>query len=258
MAGHASAGGHVEIADVEAALVKVRGFMATLMASDNLFSPGGTYSESQATEWKRVEGQIHEQLPLVLGIAARVDPSLPARLKHEDSYGWPYTDCLQACQELAGRLGSLDEAQRILGPAGPQLAAENLHPWIWNAAVNLWADGHRREAVQGAAHALFDSHLPAKLGMPPARSSKDLVSQAFSTDPPEDGKPRLRLTDYPGRTANWVSQHQGAMFLGMGCALVIRNLVTHGQQPDERTALEQLAALSPLARMIDSAVRVTL
>jgi hypothetical protein len=77
---------------------------------------------------------------------------------------WPYRTILQTSQQLAGLLDSHEEAERILGPVGPKLAAANLHPWIWNAAVDLWDDGHLREAVQAAAVALFDSHLPAKLG----------------------------------------------------------------------------------------------
>ena len=107
--------------------------------------------------------------------------------------------------------------------------------------------------MQGAARALFDDHLPAKLGVPRAKSAKDLASAAFSTDPPEPGKPRLRLPDYPEGTPDWTSQHQGAAFLGMGCAQLIRNLVTHGAQVGEQTALEQLAALSLLARLISKA-----
>jgi hypothetical protein len=39
----------------------------------------------------------------------------------------------------------------------------------------------------------------------------------------------------------------------MGCTQLIRNLVTHGAQSDEQTALEQLASLSLLARLIDRA-----
>jgi hypothetical protein len=66
----------------------------------------------------------------------------------------------------AGLLSSLGEADQILGPRGPKLSAASLHPWIWNAAVSLWDDDHRREAVQAAATALFDQHLPAKLGVP--------------------------------------------------------------------------------------------
>jgi Protein of unknown function (Hypoth_ymh) len=57
-------------------------------------------------------------------------------------------------------------------------------------------------------------------------------------------------------TPDWTSQHEGAGFLGMGCAQAIRNLTTHGAQPDEQTALEQLATLSLLARLIDKAQQV--
>jgi hypothetical protein len=160
----------------------------------------------------------------------------------------------EAAQQLAGLLSSLDEVEQILGPRGPKLAAANLHAWIWNAAVSLWDDGHRREAVQAAATALFDHHLPAKLGVPGPTSAKDRVSQAFQTNAPSPGRPRLRLDDYPDGTPNWTSQHEGAQFFGMGCAQLIRNLATHtGAQPDEQDALEELAALSALARLIDRA-----
>jgi len=83
---------------------------------------------------------------------------------------------------------------------------------------------------------------------------RDRISQAFTPDPPQPGKPRLRLDDYPDPSPNWTSQHDGAKFFGMGCAQLIRNLATHtGAQPDEQNALEELAALSGLARLIDRA-----
>ena len=94
--------------------------------------------------------------------------------------------------------------------------------------------------------------------MPAGKSAKDFVSQAFSANPPTAANPRLRLTDYPDPSPSWTSQHEGAQFFGMGCAQLIRNLVTHGgTQPDEQTALEQLASLSLLARLIDRAKVVT-
>ena len=71
--------------------------------------------------------------------------------------------------------------------------------------------GHRREAVQAAAQALFDNHMPAKLGVPPG--AKDLVAMVFSTDPPTAGNPRLRLNDYSASSQNWTSQHEGHSFL---------------------------------------------
>jgi hypothetical protein len=59
---------------------------------------------------------------------------------------------------------SRKNAAEIMGPDGPQLSAARLHPWVWEHATQLWADGHRRAAVEAAATALFDSHIPAKLG----------------------------------------------------------------------------------------------
>jgi Protein of unknown function (Hypoth_ymh) len=243
----------VEIADVDAALAKVREFIALLERNHAAWDATGTMSAA-SPELKATENQIQEQLPLITQIAARADAELADRLKKDGgSYGWAYHRILEASRQLTGLLSSLEEARRILGPVGPTLAAANLHPWVWNAAVSLWDDGHRREAVQAAAQALFDSHLPAKLGIPRGKSAKDLIAQAFSTDKPAAGSPRLRLTDYPEPSPDWTSQHEGARFFGMGCAQLIRNLVTHGAQPDEQTALEQLASLSLLARLIDRA-----
>jgi hypothetical protein len=243
----------VEIADVEAALAKVRDFIALIELAAQL-----QRTDAHTSERGKVSAQIQEQLTLVRRIAARVDPELVADLTDE-SPGWGYDRPLRASRQLAGLLTSVEEAERILGPVGPNLAAANLHPWIWNAAVDLWDDGHLREGVQAAAQALFERHLPAKLGVPAAQSAKDLASRAFltdSTDLPTAANPRLMLTDYPDRSANWTSQHEGAKFFGMGCAQLIRNLVTHGAQPDEQTALEQLASLSLLARLIDQAQKV--
>ena len=241
----------MEIADPAAALEKVRSFIALLEQGKHLRQVA-----ADSVQAKQTDVQIYEHFPLVLRIAARVDPELVDELKKE-SYGWRWYGTLNASRQLAGVLSSAEETERILGPVGPKLAAASLHPWIWNAAVDLWDDGHRREAVQAAAVALFDHHLPAKLGVPAGKSAKDLVAQAFLTAPPTAGSPRLRLADYPDPSPSWTSQHEGAQFFGMGCAQLIRNLVTHGAQPDEQTALEQLASLSLLARLIDRAQKLT-
>jgi hypothetical protein len=240
----------VEIADVEAALAKVRQFIALLEQNERIWNATGSTVDSP--QLKQSDSQVFEQLPLILRIAERADAELAAKLK-QDGYGWPFSPAMDASRQLAGLLSSAEEAERILGPVGPKLAAASLHPRIWNAAVDLWDDGHLREAVQAAAHALFDIHLPAKLGVSPATSAKSLASQAFSTSPPAAGNPRLRLGDYPASTPNWTSQHEGAQLFAMGCAQLIRNLVTHGAQPNEQTALEQLASLSLLARLIEQA-----
>jgi hypothetical protein len=243
----------VQIANPEAALKKVREFIVLLEQSGSIYRSYPRGSD----QGRLADSQIQEQVPVILQIAARANPDLVPKLQ-EQSHGWRYYRTLEASQQLAGLLSSMEETQQILGPVGPKLAAANLHPWVWNAAVNLWDDGHLREAVQAAAQALFDTHLPAKLSVHGARSAKDLVSQAFSTKGPTAGNPRLRLDGYPDSSPNWISQHEGAGFFGMGCAQLIRNLATHNSaQPDELTALEQLASLSQLARLIDRARVVT-
>jgi hypothetical protein len=157
-----------------------------------------------------------EKLPLVQQIAQRADPLLAAQLVVDHKSPCPFGSIEEAARQLAGRLDSTEEAGQILGPCGPKLSAANLHPWIWNAAVDLWDDGHRREAVQAAATALFDQHLPAKLGVPGPMSAKDRISQAFQTSAPTPGKPRLRLDDYSDGSPNWTSQHEDAQFFDMG------------------------------------------
>ncbi len=244
--------GQVDIANVEAALEKVRGFIALLDQHHRLWDAFGS-TTPEPLQLKDTDSQVQEQLPLIRRIADRADSELAGNLKKDGYPSWPYYRILETSRQLSGLLGSRGEIERILGPVGPKLAAASLHPWIWNAAVDLWDDGHLREAVQAAASALFDGHLPAKLGVPAKPSAKDLVAQAFSTDSPTAGNPRLRLDDYPDPSASWTSQHEGAKFFGMGCAQLIRNLVTHGAQPDEQVALEQLASLSLLARLIDRA-----
>lgn len=246
----------MDIADIGAATDKVRSFIALLQQQKPVWTAYRRSDTGRNPQLDHLNSQIHEQLPLILRIADRTDPEIAARLRDRSSY-WHWQPALEASQQLLGLLGSVEEADRILGPVGPKLAAASLHPWIWNAAVDLWDDGHLRETVQTAAQALFDHHLPAKLGVPPAQSARDLITRAFLTDAPTAGNPRLRLTDYPESSPSWTSQHEGARFFGMGCAQLIRNLVTHGAQPDEQSALEQLASLSLLASLIERAKVVT-
>jgi hypothetical protein len=93
--------------------------------------------------------------------------------------------------------------------------------------------------------------LQQKLGRHDASESA-LVREAFSTDPPAPGRPRLR---FPGdRTSDtWRSRQQGGIQLGAGCFTGIRNPAAHEDDLvlTEQVALEQLAAFSLLARWID-------
>lgn len=152
-------------------------------------------------------------------------------------------------QRILGILENQPLHDGIFGSRGPSLAASRLHPWVWNAAVDLWGNGHQMEAVLNSAKAV-EKHTQLKIGS--TLSGQDLYAHAFST---KDGShPRLRFTDLTPETDAWRSAHDGARFLGMGCAQGIRNWAAHSTDDvSEQQALEYLAALSVLARWIDTA-----
>lgn len=162
----------------------------------------------------------------------------------------------QAVVRLIGIIERQQETAAIFTPTGPQLAATGLHPWVWNAARDLWSDGHHRNAVADAANKI-ETMLHAKLGRHDV-SGKDLYAQAFTTANPKIDSPRLRFPGLPGGTQRWTSAHDGAMHFGMGCAQGLRNWAAHSlDDADEQLALEYLAALSVLARWIEQAAVVT-
>lgn len=149
---------------------------------------------------------------------------------------------LEAEQELIDNLGS----------GAPQLDAATLHPWVWGSVQGLWSSGHYREAVGAAARAI-NAQAQAKLQRKDASEAK-LLSDAFSTNPPTVGHPRLRLiADNSSETFR--SLHDGAGSFARGVYSAIRNPNAHEEldELDENQALEQLAAFSILARWVDGA-----
>lgn len=192
-------------------------------------------------------------LPLVRTIAERLDPSLLGKLAGLESH-WTFDDMsrgLDAANLLIGDIAYADDALRILGPAGPVLAASGLHEWVWDAAKGYWDDGYYEAAVHSAAEVL-DHKTQAKLGRRDISGTK-LYQQAFSTSEPTAEAPRLRLLDVdPADTDTWNSAHMGAKSLGEACSQGIRNPVAHKKTDlTEQQALEQLGALSVLARWVD-------
>lgn len=153
-------------------------------------------------------------------------------------------EMLQAlAEDLGEREGELDL---------PRLDTAHLHPWVVEAAARLWQDGHQRQAVQAAASAV-ENWLRAKTDVHQG-SIASLAASAFSTADPTPDSPRLRFSDFgPVGSDGWKSAHDGAGAFGRGCFLRIRNLYTHHDGEAEQEDLEALAALSLLARWIDSA-----
>ncbi|KRF14173.1 TIGR02391 family protein [Nocardioides sp. Soil796] len=161
---------------------------------------------------------------------------------------------LQTGLDLARRaLGNLataaETAQYITGTTAPTMAADSLHPLVWDAASRLWDDEHYGSAVQRAA-TFLNAHVQDLTGRRDVSDSA-LMAETFSANPPTQGKPRLR---WPGGDADLTvkAMRAGLLQFSQGCFMAIRNPATHSTTDmAPQAALEQLAILSTLARWID-------
>lgn len=193
-------------------------------------------------------------LPLVRQVAEHLDANLLDKLSHLESY-WTFdgmSQGLEAADLLIGIIAYAGDARQILGPSGPVLAASGLHEWVWGAAQSRWDDGYYGDAVHEAAE-VVQQKTQVKIGRRDLSGTK-LYQHAFSLNEPSASVPRLRLPNVRRDDADaWRSAHSGAMRLGEACSQGIRNLLAHKKADlSEQQALEQLGALSVLARWIDS------
>jgi uncharacterized protein (TIGR02391 family) len=190
--------------------------------------------------------ELRRREPTVKEILKRLDPELADF--NVDGIGGDKA-ARDAADRGLGILAERDEWAKKLAPDAPALPADQFHPWVWQAAQTLWDSGHYRHAVQAAATAIND-HTQAKLSRRDV-ADDSLMQEAFSTNAPQVGKPRLRC---PGDPSNPTvqSRQRGALQFAVGCFQAIRNPATHEQgEWDEQTALECLASFSVLARWID-------
>jgi len=159
---------------------------------------------------------------------------------------------IEAATRAKAQLRRREELAEKLGDNAPRLSAGHLHPWVWDSAKPLWASGHYREAVSAAARAV-NAHCQTKVGRRDVHET-NLFKQVFSLDPPQPGRPRLRLMADDG-SDTYKSLHRGAWCYAEGLYATIRNPANHEMLDDLPTeeALEQLAAFSVLARWVDQA-----
>jgi uncharacterized protein (TIGR02391 family) len=161
-------------------------------------------------------------------------------------------DVLSACSNAIGRLDGMAEQAEAESPF--QVDVEAMNPLVWGAARQLWHDEHYREAV-GAAASVVVQHVKQLTG----RAGVDETSifqQAFSSDPPKPGKPRLRWPGNP-QDKNVISMNEGLRNFSAGVQLAIRNPLVH--DPTELTAqqaAERLASISLLAGWIEQCERI--
>ncbi len=157
---------------------------------------------------------------------------------------------LDLARRALGHLETKDEtAAHITGTSAPTMAADSLHPLVWDAASKLWAGGHHGAAVQRAA-TFLNAHVQDLTGRRDV-SDNTLMAQVFSLSAPDEGKPRLR---WSGEDTDLTvkAMRSGLLQFGQGCFMAIRNPATHSTAEVARQeGLEQLAILSTLARWID-------
>jgi uncharacterized protein (TIGR02391 family) len=160
-------------------------------------------------------------------------------------------------REMASRaLAQLELGEELaekLGDGAPVLSASSLHPWVWDGARAMWQSGFYGQAVVHAAKKV-NAETQNKLGRRDVGEA-ELFNQAFSTDPPKIGKPRLRIRPDEG-SPTFGSVHRGARALAEGCYAAMRNPLSHEtaeEELPEAEALEQLATFSVLARWVDAA-----
>lgn len=125
-----------------------------------------------------------------------------------------------------------------------------LHPLVWEPAQPQWEAGRYRLAVNEAANHV-NEFTQKRLGRTDISDSK-LMGEAFSKEPPESGKPRLRCPgDQGSETVR--SQQAGAVQFSQGVYLAIRNPAHHRIGDwNPLTAFEFLASLSTVARWVTS------
>lgn len=193
--------------------------------------------------------EVLAQWEVVTQILARIYPDW--RNHHLGNQVYEFHAQRDAAIIAKARLKRRDEVMKFLAAPVSSESTSEFHRIVQNAAKDLWKNKHRREAVQAAATAV-ENYLQEILGRNDCAGAQ-LVREAFSSNPPVPGKPRLRL----GEQSSDDSKNQTAALRGLGeaCFLLIRNRVTHSLQDlDEDVAREALATLSYFCRQVDMCV----
>ena len=229
------------------------------------------YAIEQCLEWLR----LHERVPFPDGqrgprgsksrmrgspeersrVSNRVRLVADAVWENENGYRWRLDH--DSVRSLIFELEEGIAVRERLGltSAGPALAANTLHPWVWQAARPHWESGNHDAAVWAAAINV-NSQLKGKAERPDLGESK-LVQEAFGTSDPESGRVRLRLCGAENPDL-FRDRHVGAITLGQGLFSGVRNPLNHVGAEDltAQEALETLAAWSLFARWVAQAVIV--
>lgn len=201
-----------------------------------------------STKIRELSDRIHTREPAVQIIMDAVDPQLRSYGRNSPNH---WQSARLAALTTIGLLTVGAEAKRRMQPDAPELAADRFHHWVWDAARPMWNAGSWQTAVLHAAQSV-NARLQQKLDRYDS-SEAPLCQEAFSFDDPKPDRARLRFLGDRG-TDTWKSLQGGALSFSVGCFKALRNPVAHNHEHplQMQEALEQLAALSVLARWIDS------
>jgi hypothetical protein len=96
----------VDIADIDAALGKVRAFLTAIDQNYLAWQNSSVY-DRPTPQQKFTDGKIQEQLPLITRIAARADAELATKMQKDRGAPWPYHS-MRGCGSAACRSAQLD------------------------------------------------------------------------------------------------------------------------------------------------------
>ena len=239
--------------DVEWALGKLDQFIGHAALEGRVPDPFLGVLDDQRTTHAPHDVLVQEA-QLVEQVLDRVVPGWQAKVPEDRTGRWQQHR--EAAQRARMQLQSQAEIDERLGDNAPRLDASRFHEWAWEGARSMWRTRHYGQAVVDAL-----KRVNAEAQNKSTRhdvSETDLFNQLFSVDPPSSRAPRFRLMADDG-SDTFRSRHRGARALAEGLFAGIRNVVSHTVQEteaDEQRALEQLAAVSVLARWVAEAAVV--
>lgn len=191
----------------------------------------------------------HDQVRRIVAKVLRLKQAPILLRKIGTNEAFDLVDGIIVCREALGRVRTDAETREKLGSTAPVMAADRLHPEVWVAAARRWEAGNYSDAVQRAA-----TYLNANIQDLTGRhdiSDSELMKQVFSLSPATEGKQRLR---WPGDGDNLSvkTMRVGILNYAQGLFSTVRNIATHStSELTEQVALEQLSAISVLARWVD-------
>lgn len=196
-------------------------------------------------------GSLREREDQTRRVLARVLAldELPVILSRDIDGDYLVATGIDLANYAIGRLRTDAETAANLGSSAPTMAADALHPLVWEAASKRWDAGHFSDAVQRAA-TFLNAHVQDISGRRDV-SDSELMREVFSMADAAPGKPRLR---WPGVDTDLTvkTMRVGILNMAQGVFSAIRNPATHSTDDmEQQEALEQLATLSILARWID-------